>query len=315
MSQSQLQAPSPFTRLPTELVHYILQLAAASSRHCCLDICLVASWARRIALPSLLDTIVVDDEKAFLKYITDPSHMPPKPNFLTVNRIWLGYFARPNRILHTVFDACERITHLALGNCHWLALVRFSSQFGSEKGMKSNRFLMRNQDLHVTLLEAPLARWSELYYTYYATPRPPIFDRITHMRLKSLVCGYDDPPIKLHCFSRLSHLCVPYCLGGRVKLKQLRHFLDLESLEIFVIAMAEDVIRKGHWKRLEKWVRKTRETDRRVYLVESGSNFRDKWEYEMRGGESIWDQAVRYTDGWERHTNMKSAFVLDGADA
>ena len=91
---------------------------------------------------------------------------------------------------------------------------------------------------------------------------------------------------------------MPYCLGGRTILKLLREFLDLGSLEMFVLAMAEDVIKRGHSKRLEKWVRKTRKTDGRVYLVESGSNFRDKWEHGMRGGESIWDQAVRYTDAW-----------------
>ena len=56
---------------------------------------------------------------------------------------------------------------------------------------------------------------------------------------------------------------------------------------MFAISVAKDVIQKGHWKRLEKWVHKGRETDGRVYLVENGSKIRNEWEKEMRGGESI----------------------------
>jgi hypothetical protein len=239
----------------------------------------------------------------FQKYITDP-HMPSETNFHAgslVNRILLEC-SMWNEIL-TIFDACECITHLALQYFHLEALIRCSSQLDyRSKKIISNRFVTRNQDLHLTLLDLPWDGWLEYGVTSDTTRRSPIFDRVTHMRLKSL--KYYNTP-NLHYFSRLSHFCVPYCLGGRHKPKQLQPFLDLQSLEMFVIAVAEDVVEKGYWKRLEKWVRKTRETDGRVYLVESGSNFRDKWENEMRGGESIWDQAVRYTDEWERHTNMK----------
>jgi hypothetical protein len=166
--------------------------------------------------------------------------------------------------------------------------------------MISNRFVTRDNDLHLTVLDAPNLFNGNIFIDD-VTRRSTIFDRITHMRLKS-VDHYNNVPLDF--FSRLSHFCVPYRLGGRHKPKQLRHFLDLESLEMLVIAVAEDVIEKGHWKRLKKWVRKTRETDGRVYLVEGSSNFRDEWENEMRGGESIWDHAVRYTDEWMRNFNM-----------
>jgi hypothetical protein len=111
-------------------------------------------------------------------------------------------------------------------------------------------------------------------------------------------------------FSRLSHLSVPYGLGGSrpggYRLATLlRPFLNLKPLKMLVIAVAKNVIHKGRGRVLEKWVRKTRETDDRVYLMEGASNFQDEWENEVRGGESFWDQAVRYTDEWERRTNTK----------
>jgi hypothetical protein len=80
---------------------------------------------------------------------------------------------------------------------------------------------------------------------------------------------------------------VPYYLGGYHTPKYLQYFLDQKPLKMLVIAVAEDAIQKGHWKRLEKWVSKTRETDGRVYLMEGASKFRDEWEKEVRGGESF----------------------------
>jgi hypothetical protein len=121
--------------------------------------------------------------------------------------------------------------------------------------------------------------------------------------LKSI--SFYNVSIDLDQFSRLSHLSVPYCLGGHHKAKDLQHFLDLKPLQMLVITVAKDVIKNGRWKRLEKWVRKTRETDGRVYVVERGPIFRDEWELEMRGGDSIWDRALRYTNEWESNMNMK----------
>jgi hypothetical protein len=311
------QRPSPFIRLPIELVHDVLQLAAASSRHCSLDICLVASWARHIALPYLFHTIMIEGSMTylkFLKYITDPPYIPVNTNFLAasfVNQAWIQHTG-PGQcdIIVTVFEACENITHLALQFADFYLLVRPSSPnivfYDSIKRI-SPCAMARNHDLHLTVLDTP--SYSGLtYHQFNATYKSPIFDRVTHLRFTSIDSYHDYlTPLFLVHFSHLSHLSVPYFLGGRHHTKHLQHFLDLKPLKMLVIAVAEDVIRKGHWKRLEKWVRKMRETDGRVYLVESGSKLRDEWEKEMRGGESVWDKAVRYTDEWESHTNTKTS--------
>jgi hypothetical protein len=47
-----------FWRLPIELIHIIIAIAARF-RHTCLDLCLVASWARQIAPPHLFRTLVL----------------------------------------------------------------------------------------------------------------------------------------------------------------------------------------------------------------------------------------------------------------
>jgi len=46
----------------------------------------------------------------------------------------------------------------------------------------------------------------------------------------------------------------------------------------------------------------TRKVDSRLYFVEShcqGVDIQSEWEVEMRGGESIWEKAIRYTRAWD----------------
>jgi hypothetical protein len=298
-----LSRPSPFIRLPTELVHYVLQLAAASSRSCSLNVCLVASWARQVALPYLFHTILIDNARTYNKferYVVDPPYTPVNTNFLArsfVNGLWMQGIHRAEIL--AIFEACDNIAHLALSDADFSTLFYQSVGLYALKGL-SHRAMARNQGIHLTLLDTSFCPW---VHGYYGSGPTPIFDSVTHIRLRSI--GYYKASIGLDHFSRLSHLSVPYCLGGHHKAKDLQHFLDLESLKILVITVATDVIKKGRWKRLEKWVRKTRETDGRVYLVERGPIFRDEWELEIRSGDSIWDRALRYTNEWESNTNMK----------
>ena len=199
--------------------------------------------------------------------------------------------------MSVIFNACDNITHLAVLHTDFCSLSHPNGGLFYGNGL-SHHPMKRDQDLHLTLFDAPL------YYRPNSTPRKfPIFDRVTHIRLKSI--SFYQPSIGLDRFSRLSHLSVPYCLGGNHKAKDLQHFLDLKSLKMLVITVATDIVKKGRWKRLEKWVRKTRETDGRVYLVERGPIFRDEWELEIRSGDSIWDRALRYTNEWESNMNMK----------
>jgi hypothetical protein len=78
-------------------------------------------------------------------------------------------------------------------------------------------------------------------------------------------------------------------------------------LKVLVVAVVKDAVDPVEYEKLEEWVRKTRKTDDRVYLAETPSHkfvFQDEWEAEMRGEDSIWDRAVKYTATWEARWNL-----------
>ena len=295
--------PQPFTRLPIELVHHILRMAAASSRSSSLNICLVSSWARRIAQPHLFHTITITNTLThvmFLRCTVDYKPVIANSNLTSgslVDGVWI---ARRDDILFYVLQACANVTHLALGSRCIDQLFRRSSS--SED---AGKIILGSQDLHLTVLDNPDA-FDLLGHDTHLGRKLPIFDQITHMHLT--VPSQDlSLSTRLQLFGRLSHLSLPYHSSRQHYIENLRGFLGLRALTMLVVAMSDEVVRKGYWKKLERWVRGVRETDGRVYLVEECrlGGFQEEWEDEVRGGESIWDRAVRYTDAWERASGLQ----------
>ena len=276
--------PPPSHRLPIELVNHILHMAASSSRYSSLDICLVASWARRIARPYLFHAVVINDLRASQGFIRHALGPPCPGSQLTagslVNGIWTNCYWSFQ--LGDLFDVCGNATHLALDGptFSWLC---------TDKPRVQNRHL---------LIMGP----GETPRTLCRREAPkPILDQTTHLRITIIMNRYNTLT-HLDNFSHLTHFSVPYCPGGTHNAKELPHFLTLPSLTMLVIVLSVQAAQRGHWKRLGRWVRKTRETDGRVYIVEGCqlSELQAEWEDEVRGGESIWDRAVRYTRDWER---------------
>jgi hypothetical protein len=305
--------PSACNSLPVELVQRIFHLAAASSRHSCLSICLVASWGRHIALPYLFHTIVIEDIFSFSKFeknIANPAHLPASFSCLpasVVNGVWMENDGRGHydQIL-TVMEACDNITHFAMQTGFFHSLVCSSSpRVDSHIGEKiiSRRALARNQDLRLTILGAEHSSSSWVLRKYHEDDlmnKSPIFNMVTHLRLTAI--SLYKPNIRLDHFSHLSHFAVPYYDDSYHDARHLQPLLELESLKMLVISVPNEVNGGVQWKGLDKWVRKVREMDDRVYLVGRSSIFlRDEWESEMRGGESIWERAVQFTYEWEVH--------------
>ena len=309
---------SGFARLPAELINIIFALAAESSRHTCLDLCLVASWARQIALPYLFRTLVAKDHGAkFNKYLANPPYIPINTNInpaSLVKHVWIPLEYDGTDSVLDVFKNCHNLVHIALTIHCFYNLIRATSPYlvaDMTKTTISGPALDRDRDLHFTMLSAGSFNWTfPQYWQPGAVLRSPLYDQITHIRVETLDSYYISPSHGMAHFSRLSHLSVPYYHSTQHVANQLDVFLELQSLEMFVVAGVRKPLQQAHWKRLQEWVWAERRTDKRVFFLEvPAMDIQAEWEAEMRGGKSLWDRAFRYTTEWEAREKAEAALV------
>jgi hypothetical protein len=306
-----------FARLPIELVNIIFVLAARSSRHASLDLCLVASWARQIALPHLFCTLVAKDHDiTFRKYLLDPPYVPvnTKINAASlVKNVWipLDHYSAADSAVLDVFENCHNLTHMALTIHCFLNLIRATSPLpmAQAERMISGPALDCDHDIHLTMLGTTSFHWVfRSYWQPNISYRSPLYDRITHIRVET-ASSYQTR-YEFHHFSRLSHLSLPYYSPIQHKAELLDHFLQQRSLEMFVVAGVRKPLQEAHWRRLEKWVLAKRQEDKRVFFVEiPAMDIQAEWEREMRGGKTIWERAIHYTTQWEAKQAAEAALV------
>lgn len=307
VSKRKKVVPPPFIRLPIELVEIIFVAAAEASRHTCLDLCLVSSWARQIALPHLFHTIVArDHDMKFHKFLADPPYTPFNSTITAaplVKNVWMPLDDDGTiDLVLDLFQNCHNIVHLALTEYCFYELVcsTYSNALISSRIRKiSSPAIEDNRDLHLTMLGTTSFDWMLQYLHHLnASFRSPLYNRITHVRVETV--NVYTTRRKISHFSRLSHLSVPYYNPTYHAANYLDYFLELESLDMFVVAGVRKPLQQSHWKKLQEWVRAKRRKDKRVFFVEvPAMDIQVEWEEEMRGGESIWDRAARYTAQWE----------------
>lgn len=107
-------APSIFAHLPNEVLHAILQHAAAADAPTALALTLVASWVRRLVEPSLFHTVVLSTARSVHAFNAALSHKPC--GFAARHVKHLGVFAPgPSKAIDEVLDACRGVDSLACG--------------------------------------------------------------------------------------------------------------------------------------------------------------------------------------------------------
>jgi len=202
----------------------------------------------------------------------------------------------------SLFNACDNIQHLALADDTFLGLIHASSPVVTVDAFNniiSQSAMARHQDLHLTMISAG-RRWALPEYMYNdATMRSPLWSKITHISLADI----DTSPTfhEVGIFTRLTHLAVPFYDWFQHGIF-LQSLLFVESLKMLVVVIITGDVVEDDRAQIEDRVAEIRKTDGRIYLAESlyrGVGIQKQWEEEMRGGESIWDKAVRYTSEYE----------------
>jgi hypothetical protein len=260
--------------------------------------------------------VVIKDHLAniqFRHHFQGPTYNPGlgSPALPLIRNVWME--AVSDRII-SFFNACDNIQHLALVDEAFLWLIHSSSPTAA-----ADRFnrkipalaLVRDQDLHLTMISAR-RNWIRREYISNVTMRSPLLSKITHIVFAEIAAF----PVAsdLQSFTRLTHLAVPFYKGIEDGLR-LPSLLAVPSLQMLVVVIVTSDVEEEDRTCIEDRVADLRKIDRRIYLAESryrGVGIQEPWEEEVRGGESIWDKAIRYTRKYE--ASGPPMYVRDTSD-
>ncbi|KAF9813563.1 hypothetical protein IEO21_05495 [Rhodonia placenta] len=307
--------------LPIELVLEILEIAAASSHLSAAAISRVSSWARKLALPCLFETllypVITLNEINWTsgQYFTKPyipRHLPgpsiPLPLHVGhhVRNLWVerGNRGSPMDEIN-LFDICPDVEHLAIQSSSIGALYT-TCRAGSRFPCSVRRVTMitpsPRYEIHV-LDGLRLANGSLFLHN------------ITHLHMLDLRMSTYVPYDRL---PNLTHLAVPYLdLGANIAQEPLRTpngVLDHPPLKMLVLTVDEAKYMDNSWYHTPRlyangapmaeftsprasfsfFMRQACEKDKRVHVVlypRQGETHRADWKAAARGGESIWQKA------------------------
>ncbi len=204
--------------------------------------------------------------------------------------------------VYDLMKCCCNVEHVAMDQVtlQWfLGESSLRALYGSPSAGK------RNQPLRALIIDVDTSCNSDLVVSKgHGFESPPAGD-ITHLRLAARgPMLYTERILNISPFPRLTHLAISLYLHVsrdraiqlRVSLERqqaaLEHLLQNPALEMVVCVLARSEDRDLAWG----WHRDVRRKYGNAYLVEStGSELREEWEDEVRGGESIWERAVEYT--------------------
>ncbi|KII83402.1 hypothetical protein PLICRDRAFT_47286 [Plicaturopsis crispa FD-325 SS-3] len=288
---------SVFSQLPSELIVKILDIAAASSKHTALALCLVCSWTHKLAHRRLLDTIAVStlpQTEAFLRAFQNPCS-----DLSAVRHMWLAHEVRedcmPGRL--------PNLAHLAITpySLYYSLWENDSPTPPHPRPIPS--IAAPNGTLRLTLIPSSFTAYAlvRILEVVSVSSAPALLNSVTHlsyalfreeayiaMMLRSQVLQV------LPVFPRLTHLAVAWPHNSRLKRERLDAFCaGTAALRVVVLVMAPRA-RAEYVKEDPAFPESLHERYPHAYVVDDlpGEPV-DVWLEEVRGGDSIWNRAVR----------------------
>ena len=292
--------------LPLELLEIIFHLAAAECRRFCYTLCSVSTWGRTIALRHLLVSLIIKGpESNFLavqivagNILHQPSHLIPSD---LIQTIWMPYIADS---LVFIFESCKNLKNLAIDWRSFDHLVEAACGRHPWRVL-SDAALWQEQNLSLlifTTTDISSARLSQVkmiesrFASNLGPSKFPIFSRITHLRLMPLISYYHQLHFPL--LTCLTHLALPYH-DDSISQGQCDWLLESPTFKIkmLVIMIFTDILSETQQAQAMSAIRKWRKMNNRLYGYSTTSLDTEKeWLERTKGGESIWEGAIRYTE-------------------
>ncbi|KAJ7131740.1 hypothetical protein C8R43DRAFT_658655 [Mycena crocata] len=270
-------APTPmsFPDLPYDVIEHILTQTAASSPSAALTLCLVASWVRNIAIPQLLQTVVLDSYSKHIAFLQNRRLANPQASYGSAEAVTipLGHHVRNLLVdsngadMHPMYMLCPYLETLAIPAAR---LIAFST---------STPHLFSRLRTLIVLTSGP-SSVSEALWANLTRVQP--YACLTHLHFLDLPTN----PLPFEGMPRLSHLALPLTTSDNTTPAEFDGFLQrCAGLKMLVLTMPSqpDAVSVSMF----------RTHDARMYLCFRPAHSAAGWRSEVDGGMSIWDRAVQ----------------------
>ncbi|KAF8876166.1 hypothetical protein BD779DRAFT_1561277 [Infundibulicybe gibba] len=279
---------------PPVVVRKILLHAAQSSASSCRALCEVSTWVRHLALPFRYITIPINVVGSI---ICSRPVCSPSPGFdpqTVVRHIWA---LDESEEWEKILQCCTRVSHLAISETNLIPL--------SDATMRLQRATAHTPSL-INGLHVLILHWRDPYsyskdsldgtmHGNFGDTGPYFFQCITHLRLEDPIqLAY----LRLGQMNRLTHLAAPWGKMDEDWLMKLFEVLDM-PVEMFVLVVSLDDMPEDTCQKAENLVCRIRKNFKRgvvFHVVRPLYDvLKDEWNAEVRGGPTIWERAVKYT--------------------
>lgn len=349
MTFSDTESPPTSSRtpslLPIEILMQILEYTTALSRPAAASVSLVSSWARKLALPHLFQTLIY--LKAPLTNVvvlsatrtaSTPASRSTPPAHLGqhVRALWTETIGITSPVSEMdVFRACPSVEHLALPAYALRTLYMVCQTIDRHARGPGESPLPFLASFHETTLISHTYRyeWHVLLGLRIPDGRL-LLHNITHLRLQDMRVSAYVP----HAFlPNLTHLALPYLdLGANIAHDSLRlpeGVLEHPRLAMVVLTVDECKYLYNPWYHIVRYstsgtgnvrhsspresfrvlVKQAHLKDDRVHIVLSpriGQTSVEEWDAAARGGDSIWEVAARVKSDEQYGLDLPSAYGL-----
>ncbi|KAI0375804.1 hypothetical protein BV20DRAFT_17425 [Pilatotrama ljubarskyi] len=321
-----------FPDLPPEIIIQIFEATACASHEGARTISLVCSWARKIALPYLFETVVHRSKPSFSVTLSsgDRRFHRARPSVpLRWGHLVRNLWTESSGVSHPsaeeeIFRACPNLENLALMSSSLRTLLQAIQAQSRSTALQNGDLPSASKDTFLRRLHSITLVTHTFRYDWHFLVGARLQDgsqllhNITYLRIHDMKISAFCPH---NLLPNLTHLALPYLdLGNNFELDVLRlppGVSEHSKLQMIVLTVAEEKWLTNPWYQIARYpgkittspketfctlVRWAQQRDDRIHVFLSPQRAVEpcqEWADAARGGISLWEAAARARErGW-----------------
>ena len=252
----------------------------------------MCTWSRSLAQCYLFVTLTITDTKSHFRalqittgnILRQPSQQAPGA---LVRNIWINHFEES---FFCVFENCLNLKNLAI----WCHTFKSLANHTVPKRL-SEEAVSQKHELRLFFITDENYRWTADLFS--KAKNSFIFPKIKRLRFSRT---WDYRLFHFSSFNLLTHLALPYCDIRCHTFDGIDRLLkSAKNLEMLVVTLMIDSLDEGEQQKVEKFILDKRHGQKGSLLYGYSTlslDVQTEWFEETKGGLSIWERAIRYTE-------------------